>query len=190
MSRLIIDEANADLDIDSKAIAIPLNQWRWYKSRDNSSIHEWYFDTPTTLTISGNTYHLEKPSLHFVDSTIKYDYPGATTIFSYDGRAIGFADLRDKGVCQPGKNYQWGFSFLLVFVFLIVTVLLFSVLYIIWCISKLRTTLDRTAQVFGNFRTIVEVNSLLQEKVGVGLESMTNEEIKNAVKQPDSKVVP
>jgi hypothetical protein len=174
------------------------------KHHENSTVFEWFWDVPTKLNISGQDFHLGKPSLHFIQSVVRspskkqegygevswyensFDQVG---MYTYGGNAFSFAELRNSGICQPQKQYQWGFAFLLAFAFFVVSIVLFTGLYVAWCFSKFDARSERTQEVFGGFKTAVEVTSLLRENIGADVDSMENKAIEEAVRASNGRVI-
>ena len=73
-----------------------------------------------------------------------------------------------------------GFSFILTFIFLLLTILVSLWLGALW---YTQSSSDQTGRVFGTFRTALEVAARVREKIGDGVEGMSEREISNAIRE-------
>ena len=117
------------------------------------------YDATSTFQYAGQTHDLDSPTLEITRDT-------ASNLFGYNGTMLDNEWLTNVGVCQPQKDYKWGFSFLLLGSFMFATWLLSIFLYVTWLDSFRGGGSVETENVFGRLRTALEVAMSIQEQVG------------------------
>lgn len=122
---------------------------------------KWY-DGPSTFNSSGEIFHLESPTLHYIFAAW---HPQLSTMFGYEGRGFTNDYLQEYGICQASQRYEWGFSFLLSFSTLLVTLVLFLTLEVFWWRSRSRYDATYTNSVFGQHQTAITISDLLKEEI-------------------------
>ncbi|KAK6436758.1 hypothetical protein LTR95_007054 [Oleoguttula sp. CCFEE 5521] len=101
--------------------------------------------------------------------------------FVYDGAVFSVSDLHDQGVCQPQDTYQWGFSFLLLFTFLMTIVVLSIVLYHFRCFAGLETDADDSSEFFGPFKTALTVAARMSGDLEDEHSALTEKQIEQKI---------
>ena len=94
-----------------------------------------------------------------------------------------FDSLRQKGVCTPQQLYTWGFSFVLLFAFLLVSFVVWMSVYIVWVHVELEAKQTDRAMVFGSLRTALEVGAVLRDNIGDDAQEMKNEGLERAARE-------
>lgn len=88
-------------------------------------------------------------------------------------------------ICEPQKLFRWGFSLILLFMFLSITWLLSIIVYVVWVIDYW-TSYRHAAEerkLFGSLRTTLAVaGSILEELGPEEANDLSNEELKKALK--------
>jgi hypothetical protein len=125
-------------------------------------------DRSSTFVLSGATYNLRAPLLN-VTTEEYWSYDRC-----YDGNEISAAYILSNSICQPEKHYQWGFSFMLSFLFLLVTIILWIALYIVWLCTFYRGS-EPAGLVFGSLKTAVQVSAAMDQAVDGRVTGMNNE---------------
>ena len=69
------------------------------------------------------------------------------------------------------------------------SIALFTGLYVAYLFSQFGAKSKRTQEVFGSFKTAVEVMSLLRKNIGRDIDLMENKEIDEAIKVSNKRVV-
>lgn len=100
------------------------------------------------------------------------------SVFKYDDQLLLPRELRDTGICQAQETYRWGFSSVLTFIFLLLTIWMSVWLAIIWL---RQSSSGEAGKLFGTFRTAVEVADRIRKEVGDGVDDMTDDEIAKAI---------
>ncbi|OJD34185.1 uncharacterized protein BKCO1_2500035 [Diplodia corticola] len=131
-------------------------------------------------------------TLNISDSILKIDpldslnityLPG---IWAYNGEMYNGEYIEKHGHCQPEKEYQWGFSFQLLFIF--------SILNLIWAVSLwylwLSARGDYNVQTrYGKYRAAVDLVGVAKEALGNRVEEMSNAEIEKELKWRSTGIV-
>lgn len=91
----------------------------------------------------------------------------------------------DNGYCAPQNTFMWGFSLILLFLFLAITFVFCVLIYVVWIIH-LRSTYrvrDQSEKVFGDLRTAFTVVQSIQDELGAGAAGeMSEGALKNALR--------
>lgn len=156
-----------------------------------SPIHGAYCQSgpPTIFHHDGKTYHLEAWQLNFY-----VDPDDVRRFWSIANKTVKTVDVLNQGVCQPGRTYQWGFSFLLLFSFLVVSFVLACLICVVqyqcgqlqraskyWQISPiLREQEDR---LFGHLSTAVEVVASIRIPEVDSVRGLTDEDMRQALRK-------
>jgi hypothetical protein len=134
----------------------------------------------STFVLSGATYNLSPPMLNITTE------PYSSKDRCYDGTEYSAAYILSRSICQPEKFYQWGFSFMLSFLFLLVTIILWIALYIVWLCTFKRGS-EPAQFVFGSLKTAVQVSAAMDQAVDGRVTDMNNETLEK--ERRDRRVV-
>ena len=99
-----------------------------------------------------------------------------TNVWSFDGVDYTEEYILSQGVCQPEKTYQWGFSFLFLFVVLVFTIVVGAMLCAVW--FDTHGFIDSTGDPLGSFRAALLIAAAIKQELGDEAERMTNKELK------------
>lgn len=81
-----------------------------------------------------------------------------------NGVPYPFDYLSVNGTCQPLGPYQWGFSFLLLFIFLL-TLLIWSIgTYIFWLEAHLALKVRDIREIPGNYKAVIGLGAAMQRE--------------------------
>ena len=103
----------------------------------------------------------------------------------YQGRTYDVAQLQDMGTCAPMQRYRWGFSLILLFMWLSVTGLLSIFMYLVWAIHywKSHELPEEAEKVFGSLRTAMAVTESIRQELGDDVASrLSDDGLKKALK--------
>lgn len=127
------------------------------------------------------TYNLSAPTLNISAYYIasehisRSDWTGSRTgkmpfanqsdaVFVANGVPYPFDYLSVNGTCQPLGPYQWGFSFLLLFIFLL-TLLIWSIgTYIFWLEAHLALKVRDICEIPGNYKAVIGLGAAIQRE--------------------------
>lgn len=74
--------------------------------------------------------------------------------------------IKANGVCQQLSTYQWGFSFLLLFVFMLFTAVWALGTYVLWRDAYLNSRLDRASRDMGTLRAVLDYAATIKKDLG------------------------
>jgi hypothetical protein len=92
-------------------------------------------DVPSIFMLNGNNISLPSPILTF-------EFGG--DLWMHDNTTYPWDDL--QGICQPGKTYQWGFSFYALLAFCVATTVYAITMYSLWLRTFLYSRKHRAGQ--------------------------------------------
>jgi hypothetical protein len=149
-------------------------------------------DTNSTFNNGYRTFRLSAPSLNI--SALSADYscdPDLTACFfgtgwqdprsheypfeGPDNVAFTVSNSNDKydinymqanGACQQLSTYQWGFSFLLLFVFMLFTAVWALGTYVLWMDAYLNSRFDRASRDMGTLRAVLDYAATIKKDLG------------------------
>lgn len=91
--------------------------------------------------------------------------------------------VKSRCSCDPLSTYNWGFSFLQLFIFLVLSAAWGFGMYILWMDSYLNCRLDRTKRSMGFERGILVYGAAMGKDMGPDpLDTASNEELKRIVR--------
>jgi hypothetical protein len=131
----------------------------------------------TTFNNSGVLFDLPSPVLDITyDSQTSYVYPSTyagadsqTTMFtsgSNTNDSYDAAYLEANGSCQSINSYRWGFSFLFLFISILLTVLWAIGMHIMWLDAYFGSHYDRKHRSMGTHRAALDFASAIIKDMG------------------------
>ena len=94
-------------------------------------------------------------------------------------------------VCTPMQQYSWGFSLIILFMWLSITWLLSIFMYLVWLLHywKSHQLPEEADKVFGSLRTAMAVTESIRQELGEDVANrLSDEELKKALKDRDAGV--
>ena len=104
-------------------------------------------------------------------------------MFTYQNKTLDGTHLTKVGVCQPMSEYVWGFSFLLLLPFTIITVPLTLAILLIWYVYEDRLWPQQVDMIFGRLRTSLAVSASIRDTLGEVASDMTNDELQRLLEE-------
>jgi hypothetical protein len=153
-----------------------------------------YFDfvsinEASTFKYNGHDYQLSSPTLELKPLSVPVMQGEPVVIwtkfptFVYNGQVLTVDDVQNRGICQPQKVYQWGFSFILLFAFLVTATALSTALYVFWLFTTEATSNVETTSVYGLFKTAIEVGEHIRADLGDDVQRMSESGIRRELKE-------
>jgi len=87
-----------------------------------------------------------------------------TVLNSNDKYDINY--MQANGACQQLSTYQWGFSFLLLFVFMLFTAVWALGTYVLWMDTYLNSRFDRASRDMGTLRAVLDYAATIKKDLG------------------------
>ena len=146
---------------------------------------------PPTLNITSpwaeffpyEDYETENGSLAVPASFEYRSYEKA--IFMYQNTTYTFAYIQGNGQCAQSDppSYQWGFSFLLLFITSLLTAVWSVGMYIMWLDAHLNSRYNRARRQLGSYRAVLDLAKAFRQDMGEdATEHLSNSELKERIK--------
>ncbi|KAK5696263.1 hypothetical protein LTR17_024368 [Elasticomyces elasticus] len=151
--------------------------------RDMTSIDQ--ISSTINLRDSNATINLLPPPLSVVPNSYLWAVTDAEQYVWVGDARMTREYLTDEGnaICQPGKTYQWGFSFAVLLMFAIMTASYSALLiYLDWHVYTYSRA-DRYKHSVSVFRDVLDLAQELQDQLGSGVMALTGEELDTKVKE-------
>jgi hypothetical protein len=126
-----------------------------------------------------NNSELPPPILNITTN----NFEDSTHAIYYDGQTLSADFLMQNGMCAPQELYKWGFSLILLFMFLAVTWFFSLAFYGIWMHSYWRGQPGDKNRAFGSLRAAVTVTMSMQEELGGAIADMDNDKMKKELRR-------
>lgn len=98
--------------------------------------------------------------------TAKYTLPDT-------GVLLDFHEVNAAGSCQQTATYRWGFSFLLLFIVLVLFIAWIVGTYFLWLDTYLHSRLDIVKRDMGLYRAALDITSVLRGDLDKNIDSLT-----------------
>ena len=98
------------------------------------------FSMKSNITLDGHTLHLPAPPLSFYEQSGRSRLVDIMTLGNY---SLDMANIKQTAVCQPSKEYQWGFSTPLLLLFCLATIFFATILVALHTDNFLNSRVDR-----------------------------------------------
>lgn len=131
-------------------------------------------NTSSKITINGQLFVLDPPTLDFVD--VRY-----LNYWSADNVTFNSTWIEAKSICQPSDRYQWGISFLMLFIFCVLTVVFVILLCGVWYNVYWNSRADGLAHDFNVFSAVMDLASSIVEELGPDAALLSPKDLKEAV---------
>lgn len=86
-------------------------------------------------------------------------------------------------ICQPAKGYQWGFSYQILLLVVIVHTLWSATLYFVWLGIHHRSPLVQEGQRLGPWKAMLELGGPLREELGASSTSCSESELAGMIRK-------
>jgi hypothetical protein len=124
----------------------------------------------------------ENSSSTFSDPThpAKYTLAGTNDILTSD-------EANRLGSCQQTATYQWGFSFLLLFIVLILFLIWIIGTYVLWLDAFLHSRFDIAKRDMGLYRAALDISSVIHSELDKDVDSLTPNRVLERMFRGDKK---
>ncbi|KAF2180974.1 hypothetical protein K469DRAFT_671987 [Zopfia rhizophila CBS 207.26] len=153
---------------------------------DNKS-STWIFDSKTT--------NLGAPTLNI--TLAKKVYPNISPnfrqwLYSYEGRQGDLYTSRyilDHGSCKPSETYQWGFSYIFLFMVSIFNFIWSSIMVGMWLDTQRGSRMYKNGRRPGLLRSIMDVSGCIREELGSKVEDLEENELRESLRDSGGALV-
>jgi len=148
----------------------------------------WSFNT-TSIPLDSPTLDITRyPKLRIEQDRIS---PTSSSLYSASGRQSTLYNatyLLAHGSCKPGENYQWGFSYIFLFMMSIFNFIWACIMVSMWIETRHNSRLYRHGRRPGLLSSIVEFAAVIKEEVGERAGDMEDEELRKRLRESSSKL--
>ena len=154
-------------------------------------------NTTSQWLFNGTAIELPAPSLNITIHPVAADKQGESILrgtdimFVINGRQGDLYDpgyMLDHGSCKPGETYQWGFSYIFLFMVSIFNFIWACIMVGMWLDTRRGSRLYRSGRRPGLLRSIVEFAAAIKEEVGDGTEDMEEEELRERLRASEGRL--
>ena len=129
-------------------------------------------DCTSLLQLSSKNMLITAPPLTVSTNITSYVYGNQTLSQDY---------IRQNAICQPLNEYQWGFSFLLLFTFCLATLLILGILLLLQHDVYLNSTTNETKEGPSVYRDALDLAAMLKAKLGDEVQHLPRKELEERV---------
>ena len=146
--------------------------------------------TSSNITLDGRTYQLSTPPLKtagwwYTSHTVT---DGDTEYLALGDTAISVNYLKNHGRCEPARYYQWGFSWLLLFLFCVFSAVFATTMTALHNDAFWRSRADRLRYSINHYRDAVDIVIELQAQLCDSVQKSSAEELEDHVKKSRLKI--
>lgn len=169
-------------------------EWSFWLTEATSASPAQYH---SNITFDNTTYNLPPPALNiasvraptrpnhhiFKDASAAWVQVGRTLPYlTLNGALLNLTSAEELVECVASEHYEWGFSFLLLFIFMILTILFLAILAWLQYDLHWHSRIDVIRPTFSQYCDILAMARELKAGLGEDVEDMTWEEILHVVK--------
>ncbi|XP_014560565.1 hypothetical protein COCVIDRAFT_12595 [Bipolaris victoriae FI3] len=200
---LIITEADTEL---RNAVKLYMEQFDPDTGRtpgttvDGFTYSELYTDEPSKWVVEGMTTPLEltSPSLNI---TTYRTYPekiipppewhGQVPV-AFEDRPTDVYNtsyLLEHGSCQPSETYQWGFSYIFLFMVSIFNFIWTCIMIGMWLDTRLSSRMYKSGRRPGLLRSIMDYSAAVRQELGTEAEYLEEDDLRRRLKQSGGSLI-
>lgn len=136
----------------------------------------------SNITIDGKDWKLDAPPLNITSANVA----SANTfliVLVYNNKAYDFDYFEQYGSCQPGQQYIWGFSILLLFIGTIFLCLFTTIMAALWIYADRRSHLAKQHRKLGTFRAAMDLATAVRQELGKEADSLSDKELEKQLER-------
>lgn len=134
-------------------------------------------DLNSSFIWNGKPHPIDSPVLNIRKGTFKYFDQGSNVTHVLNATFL----QSDHSICQPSQPtvYEWGFSFPMLFSFMVTTVLLGLSVLLTWFVYCDRSEPQEIDLLFGPIRTALVVSTSVREALGGAVDELSGEDLEH-----------
>ncbi|KAF1918422.1 hypothetical protein BDU57DRAFT_444250 [Ampelomyces quisqualis] len=153
-------------------------------------------NTSSTWTLNNNPINLPSPSLNItlypVNPYPEWEMKSSSVLqYSISGRQSPLYNttyMLNHSSCKPGETYQWGFSYIFLFMVSIFNFIWSCIMIGMWFDTRRGSRAYQHGRRPGLLRSIVEFAAALREEVGEELVNMEEDEIRERLRRGKARL--
>ncbi|KAF2123093.1 hypothetical protein BDV96DRAFT_510824 [Lophiotrema nucula] len=159
----------------------------------------------TNFTFGGKTTNLESPTLNISLYAwyMNMETPKKDSKFERMGWAIDESSVEDgrqgdvylsdyilkHGSCKPSETYQWGFSYIFLFMISIFNFVWGCIMVGMWLDTSTSSRMYKSGRRPGLLRSIMDICEAIREEIGEGVDRMEEEDLRRRLRDGGSALV-
>lgn len=184
--RLMCSDIKAVNLTDQVSLKLPGTDLYVYETRVLSQLN-----ITSTWTLNNNPTNLASPTLNITRFSVNSDITDEMTSYSIlqysiSGRQSPLYNttyMLSYSSCKPGETYQWGFSYIFLFMVSIFNFIWSCIMIGMWFDTRRGSRAYRSGRRPGLLRSIVEYAAALKEEIGEELVHMEEDEIRSRLRR-------
>jgi hypothetical protein len=152
------------------------------------------YNVTSTFFLNGTIGHVDlpAPSLNITEFEIARQVwippEGARHLYAYafGSREVDVYNatyLSEHGSCKPSEMYQWGFSYIFLFMVSIFNFVWTCIVVAMWLDTRRGSRMYRSGRRPGLLRSIMDYSAAIREELGNGTEHLSEEELRKRLTQ-------
>jgi hypothetical protein len=173
----------------------PFIRWTYPTTKGKYGITEYSgYNATSTFSLNGTIGHVElpAPSLNItkfeIASQVWIPPEGSRHLYAYafGSREVDVYNatyLFEHGSCKPSEMYQWGFSYIFLFMVSIFNFVWTCIIVGMWLDTRRGSRMYRSGRRPGLLRSIMDYSAAIREELGNGTEHLGEEELRKCLAQ-------
>lgn len=168
IGRFFVDNSNSTFGIEGRGLPVSVNG-----TSLNITEYEWDFEEQTSIEIP--------------PAAEQYKYAFA---FKQRGNDLYNATyLIEHGSCKPSEEYQWGFSYIFLFMVSIFNFIWTSIMVGMWLDIRRGSRMYKSGRRPGLLRSIMDYSAAIREELGAETEYLDEEELRKRIRDSGGALV-
>lgn len=156
----------------------------------------WEFDSHSvdlpapSLNITWTTYKSSDPSRGFASEAYG-SFPGEFYSLTGDrqGDVYNTSYILSHGSCKPSETYQWGFSYIFLFMVSIFNFVWSCIMVGMWLDTKRGSRMYKAGRRPGLLRSVLDVSTAIREEIGADAEELEEEALRKRLRDSGGALV-
>lgn len=139
----------------------------------------------------GKRVELESPTLDIISGIDSGWNGGRLYVTTPDRQAqlLTRSYVLENGSCKPSETYQWGFSYIFLFMISIFNFVWSCIMVGIWMDTCRNSRVYRSGRRPGLLRSIIDISGAMKEEIGEDYETLEEDEIRKMLREGRGTVV-
>jgi hypothetical protein len=183
------------LATDTSDLITKCNLYPYTPDTKQDQVKTFSVNETSTWTYNGESKELEAPSLNItwlanmtsnLSPDIQYFY---YTEEEPQGDIYDANWIKYHGSCKPSETYQWGFSYIFLFMVSIFNFIWSCIMVGMWFDTSRASRMYKSGRRPGLLRSVLDLSKVIREEIGDRAESMEEEELRQSLRSSDGALV-
>lgn len=166
----------------------------------NAGDAHYFANVSTKWEFRGSSYNLEPPSLQITryKENLQLEIPPVNERHQY-AYSFGASEtwslpypaqyLLDNGSCKPSETYQWGFSYIFLFMVSIFNFIWACIMVVMWLDTRRGSRMYKSGRRPGLLRSIIDYSAAIRAEIGTEVEYLEEEQLRKRVRDSGGALV-